>query len=206
MFWWTFYVNYIPLKWLLFLRRNASSPLLLLAERAPLNSLLIGTSIPAKSRNLRGSPEMARDLQVSRNCKQISRNCVNLIDVLFFRKKPLFLSYFPKCVSLPMNITQCGVKTLDLASGDNGKFLLHPPPPPPNMNMVGEHGKTLLRKNSATTPPPPTESRRLLEMTEKTQENQQAQLGSSALHRKPQLPLAVPVPVAVGVALPLHWH
>ena len=44
MFWWTFYVNYIPLKWLLFLRRNASSPLLLLAEHAPLNSLTMGSS------------------------------------------------------------------------------------------------------------------------------------------------------------------
>ena len=45
----------------------------------------------------------------------------------------------------------------------------------PPLNRVGFWGSW---KNSATTPPP-TESRRLLEITEKTREIQQAQLGSS---------------------------
>ena len=52
-----------------------------------------------------------------------------------------------------------------------------PTTPPPPLNRVGSWR---LRKHSATNPPPPTESRRLLEITEKTQEIQQAQLGSSA--------------------------
>ena len=47
--------------------------------------------------------------------------------------------------------------------------------PPPTVNRVGSWRS---RKNPATTPP--TESRRLLEITEKTQEIKQPQLGSSA--------------------------
>ena len=60
------------------------------------------------------------------------------------------------------------------ASGEYGTILLQPPPP---LNRVGPWRS---RENSATTPPP-TESCRLLEITEKTQEIQQAQLGSSVL-------------------------
>ena len=147
------------------------------------------------SRNFRESPEMARDLQVSRNCKKIFRNWGNLIDLLFFRKS-LLLSYFPKCLSLPMNITQCGVN-IWFRFWRSRPWKMRATTPPPTTEFcrlpeTGEHGKTSgtippppnlvgfwrWRKNSATTPP--TELRRLLEITEKTQEIQQAQLGSSA--------------------------
>ena len=58
--------------------------------------------------------------------------------------------------------------------GVNGKILLLPPPP---LNRVGSWS---WRQNYVLLPPPPsTESRRLLEITEKTQEIQQALLGSS---------------------------
>ena len=80
----------------------------------------------------------------------------------------------------------------DFATGAHGEILPLPPPPlnhvgswrprknsattpPPPLNRVGSWGS---RKNYATTPPP-TESRRLLQITEKTQEIQQPQLGSS---------------------------
>ena len=74
------------------------------------------------SRNFRESPEMARDLQVSRNCKEIY-------------------------------------------------------PPPTESRRLLE-----ITKQFRYYAPPPNESRRLLEITEKTQEIQQAQLGSSANH------------------------
>ena len=48
------------------------------------------------------------------------------------------------------------------------------PHPHWSASAFGDHGKILLL-------PPPTESRRLLEITEKTQEIQQAQLGSSVI-------------------------
>ena len=58
--------------------------------------------------------------------------------------------------------------TFDFATGDNGKILL--------------------------LPPPPTESRRLLEITEKTQETEQAQLGSSEdVHGKYHLTLGLSI-------------
>ena len=50
----------------------------------------------------------------------------------------------------------------------------HYPPSPLICDGFGDHENFLLL------PPPPTESRRLLEITEKTQEIPQAQLGSSA--------------------------
>ena len=53
------------------------------------------------SRNFRESPEIGRDLQVSRNCKENSRNRVNLIAKFSLRKKCEFWSYFlsKMCVS-----------------------------------------------------------------------------------------------------------
>ena len=74
----------------------------------------------------------------------------------------------------------CPGKTLPLPHpqicdgfGDHGKCLLLPPPP---LILIcdgfGDHEKCLLL-------PPPTESLWLLEITEKTQEIPQAQLGSS---------------------------
>ena len=43
------------------------------------------------SRNLRESPEMAHDLQVSRKCYKISRNLGNLVNLIFFCKKSMLL-------------------------------------------------------------------------------------------------------------------
>ena len=112
---------------------------------------------------------MGRDLQVSRNCKENSRNWGNLIANFFVRKKCDFLSYLSKmCVSTHeyhLRGVNVGYK-LDFATATT---------PPPPVNRVGSWRS---RKNPATTPPP-TESRRLLEITEKTQEIQQPQLGSS---------------------------
>ena len=54
-------------------------------------------------------------------------------------------------------------------------------PPPLICDGFGDHGKFLLQ-------PPPTESRQLLEITEKTQEIPQAQLGSSVI--SPIIPMA----------------
>ena len=100
---------------------------------------------------------MARDLQVSQNCNKMSRNWGNLIDLLFVRKKFIFVSYFPKCVSLPMNIiTLCGpflwgkhlISLLEITENscyyplptepgrlpeNRKKFCYYPPPP----NLVG---------------------------------------------------------------------
>ena len=78
------------------------------------------------------------------------------------------VSNFSKLVSTP------GVSTHEY----QWKFLLLPPPPYRIWSTSGDFGKILLLP-----PPTPTESRRLLEITEKTQEIQQAQLGSSAIYK-----------------------
>ena len=107
---------------------------------------------------------MARDLQVSRNCKNISRNWGNLIDLLFFRKKSKCLSYFVQNEWLAEN-------------WEHGQILLLPPTPSHGIWLAyGDDGKILLPP-----PPPPTEPRRLLEITEKTQEIQHYKLNLAAL-------------------------
>ena len=64
-----------------------------------------------------------------------------------------------KCVSLPRNITQCGVKMGFRKLKVTENFCYYPPPPP---NVLWSRRS---RKNSGKYPPP-TESRRLLENTE----------------------------------------
>ena len=86
-----------------------------------------------------------------RNCKEISRNWGNLIDLLFFRKKS-------KWVSSPMNISTQWVTIWFRL----WRSLNIPATPPPHW-IASDCG----------------ESRRIVEITEKTQEIQQAQLGSS---------------------------
>ena len=138
------------------------------------------------SRNFRESPEMACDLQVSRNCKENSRNWGNLSEKLFFRKKSWLLLYLSEmCVSTHEYHWMWGKELTSL-------ICCYYPPPPPNpiTKAFLDPGKILpyyppsSRRLSGTPEkfcyyPPPTESRRLLEITEKTQETQQPQLGSS---------------------------
>ena len=67
------------------------------------------------ARNVRESPEMEEDLQVSRKCYKISRNLVNFIGKWFLRKTCEFLAYLSKmCVSTHeyhwmWNIIQAGL-------------------------------------------------------------------------------------------------
>ena len=94
------------------------------------------------------------------------------------RKKCEFLSYLSKmCVSTHEYHLMVGKNVINLISEleMTEKSCYYPPLP---LNRVGSRRS---RTNSATTPPPPTESRRLLEITEKTQEIQQPQLGSSVI-------------------------
>ena len=115
------------------------------------------------------------------------------LQFFFLRKKCELLSYLRKmCVSTHEYHLMLGknwISQLDITE----KSCYYPPPLP--LNRVGSWRS---RKNPATTPPPlnrvgswrsrknpaitppPTESRRLLEITDKTQEIQQPQLGSSA--------------------------
>ena len=101
------------------------------------------------------------------------RNCgVSVIGKFCLRNKCELLSYLSKmCVSThEYHLILC--KNLISQLEITEKSCYNPPPPP--LNRVGSWRS---RKKSATTPP--TESRRLLEITEKTQEIQQPQLGSS---------------------------
>ena len=126
------------------------------------------------SRNFRESPEMGRDLQVSRNCKENSRNLGNLIAKCSVRKKCEFLSYLSKlCVSTHEYHLMLGKNVISQLEMTEKSCYCYYPPPRWIASALGDHGNIMLL------PPPPTESRRLLEITEKTQEIQQPQLGSS---------------------------
>ena len=105
------------------------------------------------SLNLRESPEMAGDLQVSRKCKKISRNWGNLIDL--YLQENIAVHYPPPhrigsasgnyghfCYSPQRTWT---------AYGEHGTFLLLPPPPP-NLACFWRSRK-LYRVASAGCPP-----------------------------------------------------
>ena len=103
------------------------------------------------SRNFRECPEMGRDLQVSRNCKENSRNWGNLIAKLSLRKKCEFLSY----------LSQICVSNFISQLENTQKSCYYPPPSP--LNHVGSWKS---RKILLLPPPPAAESRRLLEITD----------------------------------------
>ena len=110
------------------------------------------------------------------NVKKTSRNSGNWREILIFRKKELFFGSILRNVGLGVHsrgILPARKRIYGFCPGKSVPLL-----PPLICNGFGDHEKFLLL------PPPPTESRRLLEITEKTHKIPQAQLGSSAFRRR----------------------
>ena len=114
------------------------------------------TDLPSLPENLRESPEMARDLQVSRNLKKIPGIEGIWLIYYFSARNPYFCRIFQNVCLYP-RISLNVVLLLEMTEN----FCYYPPPPPPY--LVGLR-RTRKRKE--------------------TQEIQQAKLGSSGFTTK----------------------
>ena len=106
------------------------------------------------SRNFRESPEMAGDLQLSRKCKQMSRNRGNFIDPYLQLSKKMSATAPPPPNRVRWRRSRKFSATTPRVRLRRSRTISATAPPPPN--LVGFwRSQNIYRVESAECPPPP---------------------------------------------------